>query len=240
MKIIRRRCRRAIRPRRGPRRRRRRRSYPCTTCPASSSHRHQPHRCRRHQHPARRRSRLHRHNVAIFIDFAPGVDTEYIDTPPFDYINMTLQSSSGEDVVYIGATGRLHDAAIFIDLSSGKDADCTGTLPFSYTDRLHRAKVVPATVTPRGLHRRARIVVIFKRRRHAATLKSTPTSTSTHFPDIVQAPTRRSHFTDMSFPDEAIHILPGTDKAKASQHVRRRRGGHHQARHRHGEGHPSV
>ena len=58
-------------------------------------------------------------------------------------------------------------------------------------------------------------MVIFKQRRHAATLESTPTSTSIHSPNPVQAPARRSHFTDMSSSDEATHILLGTDEAKA-------------------------
>ncbi|EMS48306.1 hypothetical protein TRIUR3_08749 [Triticum urartu] len=56
-------------------------------------------------------------------------------------------------------------------------------------------------------------------RRHGATFESTPTSTSTHSPNPVQAPTRRSHFTDMSSSDEAIHVLPGTDEAKARHTV---------------------
>lgn len=109
---------------------------------------------------------------------------------------MFINSSVGEDVVYIGVAGRLHDIAIFTDLSSVEHADYTGTPPFFYINRLRQTGVVPVTTTPRGQHRRARTIVIFKRRRHATSLKSTP---STHFPSIVQASTRRSHFTDMSF-----------------------------------------
>ena len=91
---------------------------------------------------------------------------------------------------------------------------------------------------PQGLHRRASIVVIFKHRCHVATLKSTPSSTSTHFPDIVQAPTRQSYTpSTFLFPmnqsiscqaptrrrqviqsdtDKADTTRPGTDEAKAA------------------------
>ena len=112
-----------------------------------------------------------------------------------------------------------------------------GALRFFYTNRLHRAEVVPMIAAPRGLHRQACIIVIFKRHRHMVTLESTPTSTSTHFPNIVQVPTRRSHSPTCLFPmkqpiscraptrrrqdtmsdaDEADTTRPGTDEAKAA------------------------
>ena len=86
---------------------------------------------------------------------------------------------------------------------------------------------------PQDLHRQVHMPSLSS---HAApTSKSTSTSAPTLFTNIVLAPTRRSYSTDMSFSDEANHFLPGTDEAKASHHVRHRRGGHHQARYRRGE-----
>lgn len=42
-------------------------------------------------------------------------------------------------------------------------------------------------------------IIVIKPRCHATTFKSTPTTTSTLFPNIGLAPTRRSHSTNMSF-----------------------------------------
>jgi hypothetical protein len=79
-----------------------------------------------HRLHTRRGRRLPRHGVTIFVN-----------------------SSSDEDVFYIGATGLRHDdVAIFFDLSPGEDADCTGTQPFFYTNRLHQAEVISVTATP--------------------------------------------------------------------------------------------
>ena len=140
------------------------------SCPPSS-HLHQPHhQCPRHHHRSRQRSRLHRH-VAIRLH-RHG-------------LAISINSSSGEDAVNIGATECPHDVAIFFHLSYGEDDECTGTYSSFYTNHLHRAEVVPVTATPRGLHRQARIVVIFKQRNYMETYKSTLTSTSTPFPNIV-------------------------------------------------------
>ena len=77
--------------------------------------------------------RLTRHSVTIFIN-----------------------SSFGEDVLYLGAIGIRHDdIAIFFDLSLGKDADSTGTPPFFYSNCLHRVEVITVNATPRVLHQQA-------------------------------------------------------------------------------------
>lgn len=121
---------------------------------SSLAHRLRPCRCHRHQPPARRGRPLHQHDITIFIDFSPSEDADCLDTPSFDCINIGavifINSSSGENVIYIGATGRLHrhDVAIFVDLLPSEDVVDIGTPPFFYIKSLHRAKVVPATTTP--------------------------------------------------------------------------------------------